>query len=133
MQPMPLVLLVETEQSAMEILFKMIQMRFPGIELHSATTLEGTINLVQDNRYDLIVCDAFLATNARINFVRDICFNGSAQVIVIIGDTAVTQGSFPTGIGENYIHDVIHKPVDYNVLFASIECAIQRIKARKAP
>lgn len=123
------VLLIESDDYSVEIIEKFIEMHFPHLDVRSVKP-SASLELLEKEPCDIVVCDAFLRHDERISFISQLCQNEDILLIIITGDTEITPDTF-LSVGQSCIHHVLYKPLDLQALSEALRCAIERARARK--
>lgn len=125
-------LLIESSGTSRQVLLNQIGHLFPQVEIHAANTAAEALQLLQKNEHDIIICDALLARDQRIDLASHICTEGDPIVIVITGDRDIEMDSFPGPIKKKCVQHVAYKPVDLTDLLRMVQDAVEKVEMRKA-
>ena len=125
-------LLVENDELTREVFFRSILGHFPQLKAEVASNIDEAIQLLTPNKYDIIVCDAFIPHDNKISFVKCLCgiIQNKPAVIVITGDTDIAHTIFSTLTGVCML-EVIYKPIDVYEFIRKLQGAIDMIKGRR--
>lgn len=126
------VLLIESDEISTQVLLNHINFNFHEVEATTIAIPDQALLLLSHKKYDIVICDALLAHDARVAFASNMCTIADPILILITGDTDITIDSFPDDVRNQCVQHVVHKPFDLKDLLRKIGDAVQCAAARKA-
>lgn len=126
------VLLIEPEKLVRELLTRHVVKYLPEVIVHSTGDLEEAINFLGKENYDIVVCDAFLAGENRMNFVKQLCENSEDVAIVIItGESSLKMEMLEATGCRLHVKEVFYKPLDLAEVLCKMHGLVNAIKAQR--
>jgi response regulator RpfG family c-di-GMP phosphodiesterase len=123
-------LLIESDEMITNIFIRNALMRYSSISLDVATNSVFAEDMWSGEPYDIVVCDALLAKNARLNFIRKMCFENDAPLLLVItADTDMTKDKLEAN---TCCVEILYKPISLQDFVAKVSIAINKVSASKA-
>lgn len=119
------ILFIEKDKEETDIYLRMMQGYFPEMTRETALQPDVAIDLLKKKRYDIVVCDAFLALDDRIELANLLCSKNVGTLLIITGHSDLELASFPA---RSCIQAILHKPVNLKDLVDEIRNAVANIK-----
>jgi DNA-binding NarL/FixJ family response regulator len=122
-------LLIETDQAAMDICRKIIGRKFPELIVHcSCNADEGTF-LFNATKPDILIIDVSIVDKSRFDIAHNVCAeNPDTLTLFITEDPVVSRQYIESKAQDLCLFGIIDKPLDVRELLRAIEDAITIIK-----
>lgn len=117
-------LYVEDEAEARELIVEALEAYFPQIKLQTASNGAEGLRLFQESRPQLVLTDIRMPVMDGIQMAAQI--KALDPQVDIIALTAFNDASFLSTAAEIGFSDYVLKPVDYELLFASLDRFLAR-------
>ncbi|HEX2768848.1 MAG TPA: response regulator [Geobacteraceae bacterium] len=119
------ILYVEDDPVTRNILCKMIPLKFPGIDFHSAENGKVGLELYKEHAPDIIITDINMPVMDGIKMAAEIKTLHPDAIIIIV--SAYSDTNYLLNAIEIGINHYILKPIDYKKLFVTIDKCIAGI------
>jgi DNA-binding NtrC family response regulator len=125
-------LLLESDQVAIEVCRKIIVMRFPQLLVHTASDADEALELFKAHQHHIVISDVFVAHKNGIEIAREVCGEKPDTIVLFItGDQPLTSQMVAHETRDLCLRRIINKPLDVNDLIQSISEAIAIITAKE--
>lgn len=124
------VLLVESNEICRKVLEKFTHGHFEGCNVLSVTDAEEAVSVLKAVHVDIVVCDAHLTKQKKINFIHRLCTAAKPPLalIVITGESDLHNGDIHE---EVCVKKLIYKPVKLAEVGTALREAIAEVKDRR--
>jgi YesN/AraC family two-component response regulator len=119
-------LCVEDDPAARDIIYRMISMKFPDVELHLAGNGRIGLDLFKERKPQIVMTDIRMPVMDGVTMVSEIKELCPETIIII----AAANCNADYLLHDNEIDHCVGKPLDYKILFAIIEKCIAEITSR---
>jgi len=124
-------LLIETEQAALEVCRDMIALHFPKLIVHAASDPDAALTLFKDQKHDIVVSDVCLPSEDGIRIAREMCSEKpDTLVLFITADPSLNRHIIEPFATELCLKRIIDKPLNIEELLSSISKAVEIIENR---
>jgi AmiR/NasT family two-component response regulator len=124
-------LLIDTDQTAMDICRKIIGFKFPELIVHCSCDVHEAAILFNDNKHHILMIDVFIADNRRFDIAHKVCAEKPDTLILFIAeDPVINRHYIESKAKELCLYGIINKPVDVVELFNAIAVAVAIIPKR---
>jgi YesN/AraC family two-component response regulator len=119
-------LLVEDEEVTLKLLTSILVRKFPDASLYPATNGRSGLQLFREHKPDVVITDVNMPQMSGMQMVRKIrVLNPDAKIIVLSAGIVDRNPERASGRWPGIDH-YIHKPIDFEVLFAAIEACLPK-------
>lgn len=126
------VLLIEPEKLVRELLARHVVKYLPEVTVHSTGDLKEAIDFLGKENFDIVVCDAFLAGENRMNFVKKLCdHNEDVAIVVITGESTLQMETLEATGCRLQVKEVFYKPLDLGEVLCKMQGLVNAIKAQR--
>ena len=126
------VLLIEPEKLVRELLTRHVVKYLPEVSVHSTGDLREAIDLLGKEDFDIVVCDAFLAGENRMNFVNLLCdHTADVAIVVITGESSLQMETLEATGCRLHVKEVFYKPLDLGEVLCKMQGLVNTIKAQR--
>ena len=126
-------LFIEDNKDVLDLSVQIIQMRFPKLIIHPATSPEEALDLFKEYKHDIVITDIFAPKQqVGLKIASLICdAKPEAIVIFITAETNIKLDHLKKKAKILCLEGLIHKPVDLKELLKIIKDAIAIASDRK--
>jgi DNA-binding response OmpR family regulator len=126
------VLLIEPEKLARELLTRHVVKYLPDVTVLSTGDLAEALDFLGKHTFDIVVCDAFLAGENRMNFVNELCeHTEDVAIVVITGESSLKMETLEATGCRLQVKEVFYKPLDLGEVLCKMQGLVNAIKARR--
>jgi len=118
-QQLQSILLVEDDEKASEIIYTMLEMKFPGTRIHRAGNGRNGLDMFRAHLPDLVITDINMPEMDGLHMlygIQEIRPHASVIVITAHSDRNYLAEISSTGVDVG----LVRKPIDFKLLFATI-------------
>lgn len=124
------VLVVETQEECREILAKLTQKHIKGCSVFSVTNEDEALSVLQAIRVDIMVCDAFLSKQKKVDFIHKVC-TAKVPPIALIVITGLSELHAEDIHEEICVKKLLYRPVSFADLAIALGEAVDHVQARR--
>ena len=125
-------LFIECDDLTEELFTKYLNRLLPQVSVHHACDRHMAIDLLHNENYDMVVCDASRHSKDKMVFITQLCKEmPSTPILVITTDQNITSDSLCRDPDCLCVKEVIHKPINLQSLISKINNILDAIKTER--